>query len=174
MPGLLTCFTSNTDINSQLEALKFNYQGQLDPGEGLTPKMRRKKTPPFSNNLSSAEEMDSSYIFIGLKVSQILLCQAWRAKQPSPGSQPAVHTLRGSPGCSVRRTCFAVSMLLGRDPTPATWVTHILGVTRSRGTGGHGYLGTQPGSGLAGTAGTYPHCCWSILQPTAGIKHEGR
>lgn len=98
MPGPLTCFTSNANTNSQLEALKFNYRGQLDPGEGLTLRIRRKRNTPFSSKLSGTEEMDSSQIlFICLKVSQILLYQAWLAKQPNPGLQPAVHTLGAAP-----------------------------------------------------------------------------
>lgn len=34
--GALTHLTSNTDTSSQLEALRLNLQGQLDPSEGLT------------------------------------------------------------------------------------------------------------------------------------------
>lgn len=43
MPGLLTRFISNANTNSQLETLKFNYQGQQDLGEGLNLRTRTEK-----------------------------------------------------------------------------------------------------------------------------------
>lgn len=82
--------------------------------------------------------MDSSQVlFIYLKVSQILVYETWPAKQPNPGLQPAGHTLGDSTRSSMQGTCFATSMLSGRERNPATWVTHILGGTHGNGTGGH-------------------------------------
>lgn len=171
MPGPLTCFTSNANTNSQLEALKFNYRGQLDPGEGLTLRIRRKRNTPFSSKLSGTKEMDSSQIlFIRLKVSQILLCQAWLAKQPNSGLQPAVHTLGAAPDPQ----CLTISMLFWRELSPATWLTHILGVIHGSGTGGHRHLATRPDPGLAATARTHQHHGWSILQPTTGLQQACR
>lgn len=57
-PGVTTlkCFTSNTNTNSQPEAGKFNYQGQLDLSKGLTLRVWRRE----QCKLFGAEEMDSS------------------------------------------------------------------------------------------------------------------
>lgn len=131
---MLKCFTSNANTSSEPEALKFNYQGQLDWGKGLTLRIRRRE----HCKLSGAEEMDSSQVlFICLKVSQTLLCQAWLATQLKPGLQPAGH----SPGDSLvlnSRDLLCHLRDFGREPRLAIWVTHILGVTHGSGTGGRG------------------------------------
>lgn len=141
----LKCFTSNTNTNSQPEAEKFNYQGQLDLGKGLTLRVWRRE----HCKLSGAEEMDSGQgLFVCLKVSQALLCQAWPATQPKPGLQDIPW---GQPGLT-SRDLLCHPRGFGREPCPAIWGTHISGVTGAGGTGGHRYLSTHLGSGLAATA----------------------
>lgn len=174
-PGPLTRFTSNANTNSQLEALKFNYQGQLDPGKGLALRTWRKKSTPFSSKLARAEEMDPSQIlFTRLKVSQISLYQASPAKQPNQTQPNPTKASWGQHRVLSAGDLFCHFHLFGRELSPATWVTHILGHTHGSGTGGHRSLCTHPYLGLAAASGTHQHRCRSILQPTTGLQRACR
>lgn len=150
----LKCFTSNTNTNSQPEAEKFNYQGQLDLGKGLTLRVWRRE----HCKLSGAEEMDSGQgLFMCLKVSQALFCQAWPATQPKPGLQDIPW---GQPGLT-SRDLLCHPRGFGREPCPAIWGTHI--------SGSHVAVGQEDTDTWAHTLAQgwllLLHHCWSLPQP---------
>lgn len=151
----LKCFTSNTNTNSQPEALKFNCQGQLDSGKGLTLRIWRRE----HCKLSGAEEKDTSQgFFMHLKVSQTLLCQAWPAWPTKPGLQPTGHPW-GQPGPQFQGPAL---------PSPRFWEgaepCHV-GAPHLRGPMWRWDRRTQVPEHSPWLRAGCCCCCWSSLQP---------
>lgn len=120
-------FTSNSTTNSQPEALKFNYQGELDVGKGLTLRIWRREhcKLPGAGTWTQAKH----YLYV---LRSHRLCSA---RLGWPCHQSPQDILLGTALSS--RDCFAISRILGGH----------MGDPRFRGSGGHRELSTHLGLG---------------------------